>query len=219
MGMIEISPSILAADFGRLAEEIAVVEKAGADSIHLDVMDGHFVPNISFGPPVIASVRRLTRLPLWAHLMIDTPEAYIQAFADTGVDGIIVHTEVSADDKELCDRIHALGLKAGLALNPDTGVTGIRETLPMFDRILVMTVYPGFGGQSFMTGPLEKIRSISSRPEMPPVEVDGGVDQRTAPEIIKAGARILVAGSAIFRSPDAAEALKTLRTVSEQAFH
>ncbi|MBN2417447.1 ribulose-phosphate 3-epimerase [bacterium] len=217
MGMIEISPSILAADFGRLADEIAVVERAGADSIHLDVMDGHFVPNISFGPPVIRSVRNVTTLPLWAHLMIDNPESYIETFAAAGADGIIVHLEVQADASDLCAAIHSLGVKAGIAINPDTGVTGLQETLRRFDRILVMTVYPGFGGQAFMPGPLETIGTVVSWSGMPPVEVDGGVDLKTAPRIIRAGARILVAGSAIFRAPDPAGALKTLRTVAEQA--
>jgi len=209
--MIEISPSILAADFGNLKEEIKLVEAAGADSIHLDVMDGHFVPNISYGPPVIKSIRKLTTLPLQAHLMIENPGRYLEDYAACGVEGITIHLEIAEDAGQLATAIRKLGIAPGLAINPDTEIDSNLETLRLFDRLLFMTVYPGFGGQSFLPAPLKKIEKIASLPGIPLIEVDGGINIDTAPLAIAAGAGSLVAGSAIFRSADPAASIKSLR--------
>lgn len=220
MRKVFIYPSILSADFCRLAEEIALVENAGADGIHLDVMDGHFVPNISFGPPIIRSVRKVTELPFWAHLMIEEPRKYLKAFSDAGANGIVVHAEVEDDLVLLADTIHDLGLEAGVALNPKTDVKAIEDVLDPFERLLIMTVNPGFGGQSFMSEPLKKIRILRERTaswSRPPViEVDGGIDPETAPRAVEAGADALVAGSAVFHADDPASALKSIREEAER---
>ncbi|MFH1942879.1 MAG: ribulose-phosphate 3-epimerase [bacterium] len=219
MGRVAIYPSILSADFSRLAEEIAVVEKAGADGIHLDIMDGHFVPNISFGPPVVRSLRRVTVLPLWVHLMIEKPSKYLEAFKECGVQGITVHAEVPEDLESLSSTIHRLGLEAGISINPGTRLDAIDEVSDCFERVLVMTVEPGFGGQAFMPDPLEKIRvlkqNIRSRRKPLLIEVDGGVDRTTAPRIVEAGTDVLIVGSAIFGADDPASELKAIREAAE----
>ena len=217
MGRVEIYPSILPADFANLADEIRRVEKAGADGIHLDVMDGHFVPNITFGPVVVRSIRDKTSLPFWAHLMITDPEQYIEPFSAAGVQGIFVHIELDYDIKDITHQIHESKMEAGVAINPDTQISKIDEALLYFDRILVMTVQPGFSGQSFMPGPLKNIRYIkektSSWSQKPLIEVDGGIDVKTVTQVVEAGADIVVAGSAIYHQPNPGKALKELRKV------
>lgn len=197
------------------------MEEAGADGLHLDIMDGHFVPNITFGPVVIQSIRKLTRLPFWAHLMIEQPNRYLEAFLKTGVDGIIVHSEIEDDWLGAADRLHELGIGAGLAINPETPFESLVDFLDRFDRFLVMTVHPGFGGQSFMPGPLATITAIRRHTEAwakhPVISVDGGIDTETAPRAVMAGADTLVAGSAIFRAKDPARALQDLRSVAENS--
>jgi ribulose-phosphate 3-epimerase len=218
---IEIYPSILSADFSRLADQITQVEKAGANGIHLDVMDGHFVPNISFGPVVVRSIRKTTRLCFWAHLMIENPGQYLEPFHNAGVDGIFIHPETGDDITVLSEQIHGLDMEAGVAINPETGVDIIEASLRHFERILVMTVNPGFGGQSFMAEPLEKIIALKeitaswSRPLF--IEVDGGIDVQTAPPTVRAGADALVAGSAIFGKDDPVAALNAIRKAAEEA--
>lgn len=220
MGKIAIYPSILSADFARLAEEISLIEEAGADGIHLDVMDGHFVPNISFGPVIIRSIRKVTSLCLWAHLMIEEPGKYLKVFRDAGVDGIIVHPEIEEDLKTLADQIHDLDIQAGVALNPESGIEMIEEVLDRFERILVMTVHPGFGGQSFIPEPLEKITALKRRitpwPHPPLIGVDGGIDVNTAPKAVRAGADVLIVGSAIFRADNPTSALQHIRREVEK---
>lgn len=223
MGRIAVYPSILSADFSRLAEEIALIEEAGADGIHLDVMDGHFVPNISFGPVVVRSIRKVTKLPFWAHLMIEEPNRYLEDFRDGGVEGIIVHSEIEDDLSPLADRIHDLGIQAGVALNPETGIDRIGEVLDRFERILVMTVNPGFGGQSFIPDPLKKIgllkRRTASWSHPPVIAVDGGIDAGNVSEVVEAGADVVVAGSAIFRADDPVSALRSIRREAEKSLH
>ncbi len=209
-----IAPSILSADFARLGEEIAAVEKAGADVIHVDVMDGHFVPNITIGPPVVAKIRRCTKLPLDCHLMIEEPEKYIEAFAKAGADWISVHVETS-DLNELLPAIKKLGVKAGAVINPPTPVEKIFPYLGLADFILVMTVNPGFGGQEMIDDCLEKIstlkRVMKEKGIDIPVEVDGGVNAETIEKTIAAGSDVIVAGSAVFGSKDYAKAIAALR--------
>jgi len=204
--MKKIAPSILSADGSRLGDEIAAVEAAGADWIHIDVMDGHFVPNITIGPGLIASLRKTTRLPFDVHLMIENPERYIDAFAKAGADGITVHVEAAAHLHRTVALIREKGLKAGVSLNPATPFVQIEPILPDIDLLLVMTVNPGFGGQTFVDGSLPRIRQAKEmlRVLAPEVllEVDGGVTLKNIRSIADAGADILVAGSAVFGSGD-----------------
>jgi ribulose-phosphate 3-epimerase len=210
-----IAPSLLAADFTRLAEEVRAIEAAGADWLHLDVMDGHFVPNISFGPAIIKAVRKLTGLPFDVHLMIAPVDEYIAAFRDAGADHIIVHAEAGPHLHRTMGLIRSLGKKAGVALNPGTPAEHALAVLDLADIVLVMTVNPGFGGQSFLDSQLPKIallrQAIAASGRAISLEVDGGIAPGTAPRVIAAGADALVAGTAVFGKPDYAAAIASLR--------
>lgn len=211
---VQIAPSILSADFARLGEEVKAIDMAGADLIHLDVMDGHFVPNITFGAGVVKALRPVTDKPFDVHLMIDPYAPYLDDFAKAGADIITIHAEADAHLDRGLARIRDLGCQAGVSLNPSTPPEAISYVLDKIDLILVMSVNPGFGGQSFIPAQLEKIRvlkqMIGSRPIK--IEVDGGVTPQNAQETINAGADILVAGSAVFGKPDYKEAIAALRT-------
>lgn len=204
--MIKIAPSILSANFLKLGEEIAAAEKAGADRLHIDVMDGHFVPNISLGIPIVKSMRRGTSLPLETHLMIEAPERFLDAFAQAGSDLLIVSQENSVHLDRTLQCIKGLGKKAGVALNPSTPASTLEEVLELLDLVLVMTVNPGFGGQSFIHYTLKKIRQIRQmldrRNPGCELEVDGGIEPETAPLAVEAGAGVLVAGTAVFNCSD-----------------
>ncbi len=213
---IQIAPSILAADFAFLGDAVREAEAAGADVIHVDVMDGHFVPNLTIGPPVVAALRNVTRLPLDVHLMIEHPERYIEAFAQAGADGLTVHPETCVHLHRTLQTIRARGLKAGVALNPATSETSLRYVLPLVDIVLVMSVNPGFGGQTFIPEVLPKITAIRQMLDEAKsnawLSVDGGINPQTAGCTLRAGADTLVAGSAVFRSPDGvAAAIAALR--------
>ena len=218
--MIKIAPSILSADFARLGEQVLAAESGGADRIHVDVMDGRFVPNITFGPLVVESLRPLTRLPLEAHLMVEPPEDFIEGFAHAGADLIIVHPESTPHLHRAIQQIHALGKKAGAAINPATPASVLFEVLHHLQLVLVMTVNPGFGGQEFIPETLHKIRQICgeirARGLDCEVEVDGGICVGTVPRVVEAGANVLVAGSAIFRSKEGiAAAIRELQASAE----
>jgi ribulose-phosphate 3-epimerase len=210
-----IAPSLLAADFSRLADEITAIEAAGADWLHLDVMDGHFVPNISFGPPVIKSLRKVTKMPFDVHLMIAPVDYLLQAFKDAGSDHIMFHPEAGPHPHRTLQTIQGLGCKAGLVLNPGTPVALVEPLMDMVDLLLVMSVNPGFGGQKFIASQLEKIATlrklIDATGREIRLEVDGGVDVKTAPLCIEAGADALVAGTAVFGAPDYRVAIEAIR--------
>jgi ribulose-phosphate 3-epimerase len=198
MPRIEIVASILSADAGRLAEQVKEAEAAGADRIQVDVMDGHFVPNLTFGPLVVEAVRRATKLPIEAHLMIERPELFLEAFVKAGATLIEVQVESTTSLYRTVETIKELGAKAGVAINPATPIEDLREILPYIDLVNVMTVEPGFGGQKFIARSAEKISRLRAMvPEME-IEVDGGIDARTAPLVVSAGATVLVAGNSVF---------------------
>ncbi len=210
MRKILIAPSILSANFSKLGQEIKDVEKAGADWIHIDVMDGHFVPNITIGPVVVKSIRPVTKLPLDVHLMISNPEEYIESFTKAGSDIITFHIEIEEDPKEIIKLIRYFKKKVGISIKPKTDLKSISGILPMVDMVLIMTVEPGFGGQEFMFDCLSKVaelRKIFAKD----IEVDGGINETTASEIIKQGANILVAGTSVFGTKDYGLAIKKLR--------
>jgi ribulose-phosphate 3-epimerase len=204
--LIKIAPSILSADFTRLGEQVLAAEAAGVDRVQIDVMDGRFVPNITFGTLPIKALRPLTRLMLEAHLMVESPEDFIERFARAGADTIIVHQEATPHLHRSIEQIHSLGKKAGVAINPATPATAISEVLASVQLVLVMTVNPGFGGQEFIPETLRKIRQVRNAIQQQglecEVEVDGGINEETAPLVVEAGADVLVAGSAVFGSKD-----------------
>jgi ribulose-phosphate 3-epimerase len=204
--MIQIAPSVLSADFAALGEQIQTVEDAGAHLLHLDVMDGHFVPNITLGPPVVASIRKITRLPLDVHLMIENPDAYIEAFADAGANWISVHVEACSHLDRTLNRIRSRGLSTGVVLNPATSLSVLENVLSLVDFVLIMSVNPGFGAQKFIPYSLRKIeelrKMIDRRGLSVKIEVDGGVSLNNLCALVRSGAEVLVAGSRIFGSPD-----------------
>jgi len=211
-GTIEIAPSILDADFARLADEIAAIESAGVNMVHLDVMDGHFVPNITIGPPVIAKLRKCSGLVFDSHLMISEPAKYAERFVEAGADHITFHIEAAERSDKLIDRLHELGVTAGICLNPETPVEAIEKIAPLCDMVLVMTVRPGFGGQKFMPEAAKKIARIREivGPDIR-IEVDGGIDPQTTPIVVSYGADTLVVGKAIFSKSDRIAAIKAIR--------
>jgi len=218
---IEIAPSVLSADFAHLAREVEKIESAGADVVHLDIMDGHFVPNITIGPPVVSSVRRFTRLPLDVHLMIEHPEQYIDSFIQAGVSWMSVHVEADVHLERTLHYLKDNGIRAGVALNPATPLCLLDEVLELADYVLIMTVNPGFGGQKFIPSTLKKIRrlkeSIVSNAYRVRIEVDGGIGPDNLAEILTAGADIIVAGSAIFSSSKGApEAVREMKGIAER---
>ena len=210
-----IAPSLLSADFVHLADDIAKVEAAGADWLHLDIMDGHFVPNLTFGPPIVAAIRNITKLPLDVHLMVTNPAELIEPFAAAGADWLTVHVETEPHLHRLVNRIRELGVKPAVALNPGTALGSLDEIIGDVDMVLVMSVNPGFGGQKFIPAALSKIRRLKEiiyqidRSVL--IEVDGGINHATASRVREAGADVLVAGSAVFGSDDLAKAIKNLK--------
>jgi ribulose-phosphate 3-epimerase len=216
---VQIAPSILAADFSALGQAVAAVERAGADLIHVDVMDGHFVPNISIGPPVVRSLKRVTRVPLDVHLMITDPDKYIDAFAAAGASMMSVHVEVLPHLHRTVHAIKALGVKAGVVLNPSTPVVALDQIAGDVDFVLVMSVNPGFGGQTFIPRSESKLREVRHALDRAgntaaPIEIDGGIDADNAARVVAAGARILVAGSAIFHAADPERATRELKAAA-----
>ena len=213
--MALLAPSLLSADFVRLAEEIARVEAAGADWLHLDIMDGHFVPNLTFGPPVVAAIRKISKLPLDVHLMVSNPAALVEQFAEAGANYLTVHVETEPHLHRLVNRIRELGVKPAVTLNPATSVDLLDEILSEVDMVLVMSVNPGFGGQKFIPASLDKIRRLRQKlkrlDRQVLIEVDGGVNQATAPQLIEAGVDVLVAGSAVFGSADMKTTIAALK--------
>ena len=218
--MVEIAPSILSADFTRLGEEIAAVERGGAGLVHVDVMDGHFVPNITVGLPVVKAVARATRLPIDAHLMISEPGRYAEQFAEAGAQMVSVHVEIDPHLHRTLAAIKSKGASPGVAINPATPLVSIEEALPYADYVLLMSVNPGFGGQKFIETSLGKLRRlramIDERRLATRIEIDGGIDRSNINDVVAAGAEIIVAGSAVFNTPDPAQAVRDLRDATVQ---
>ena len=217
-GKISVAPSILSADLWQLGEAVRVVENAGADWLHVDIMDGHFVPNLSFGPAVVRSLKGKTVLPLDVHLMVEHPAQFVEPFAQAGADLLTIHLESNDNVPETLQQIHALGIKAGVSIKPDTDTQALTPVLEQVDLILVMSVYPGFGGQSFLPDSTERIKQvrqlITASQRNIWLEVDGGINAQTAAQVIAAGADALVAGNAIFSAKDPANALNQIRQAS-----
>ena len=219
--MIEIVPSILSADFARLADEIARVERGGARMLHLDVMDGHFVPNLTIGPPVVESIRKATRLHLDVHLMIENPDRYARDFVAAGANSVSVHYEACHHLDGTLEMIHDAGAKAGVVLNPSTPVSVLEEALHVADYVLLMSVNPGFGGQKLIPYVLDKVKKLNrmrrDRQLSFPIEIDGGVHLENLAEVVRAGCDWIVTGSAIFHSPDAEATVREMREIAAQA--
>ena len=217
--MIKIAPSILSANFANLEQQIKLVEKGGADWIHLDIMDGHFVPNITFGPMVVKTISNITNLPLDAHLMIQNPDKYLEDFQKAGTNRLTVHVEACIHLHRTIQSIKELGMKAGVSLNPSTPISTVKEILPIIDQVLVMTVNPGFGGQKFIKSTLRKVKDISvmikETSKKIELEVDGGVDESNAAALAKAGATVLVAGYSIFSKKNIPQAVKNIRKAAQ----
>lgn len=213
--MVKIAPSILSADFSKLENEIKKVEQAGADLLHIDIMDGHFVPNLTFGPPVVSSIRKVSKLPFDVHLMINNPDAFLSEFVRAGADMITIHAETAPHLHRLLQTIKDYGIRSGIALNPATSISVVEEVLDMTDMVLIMSVNPGFGGQKFIPSSISKIarlkKMIEDRRLNIDIEVDGGINQQNAQPAIQAGANILVAGSAVYGAADMAGAIKNIR--------
>jgi ribulose-phosphate 3-epimerase len=219
--MIELAPSILSADFARLAEEVQAALAGGATLLHIDVMDGHFVPNLTVGPPVVQSLRRVTDVPLDVHLMIENPDEYIPAFADAGADWISVHQEACIHLHRTLEHIASKGLRAGVVINPATPVQTLSEVLDMVDHVLVMSVNPGFGGQKFIPATLEKVRALANlrnaRNLAFRIEIDGGIATETIAEAVRAGVEILVSGNAVFGKGDPRDNVEQLLKTAREA--
>lgn len=210
-----VLPSILASDFAHLEREVKAVEATGVTALHLDVMDGHFVPNISFGVPIVQAVRRITDLPLDVHLMISNPSEYIEPFRKAGADSMTIHIEVESDPRPVLDKIHAVGAQAGLALNPPTPLSAIEKSLPYCDMVLVMSVMPGFGGQHFDDVALAKLKALKDRDDCDALlQVDGGINAQTAAKCARAGAELFVAGTAVFSEDDYHKAIEDVRSAA-----
>jgi ribulose-phosphate 3-epimerase len=218
--MVEIAPSILSADFARLGEEIGAVERGGASVVHVDVMDGHFVPNITVGLPVVKAVARSTRLTVDAHLMIEEPGRYVEQFVEAGAQMVSVHVEIDPHLHRTLACIKSKGARAGVAINPATPLVSLEEALVFADYVLLMSVNPGFGGQKFIETSIEKLRRlramIDERRLSTRIEIDGGIDRSNISEVVAAGAEIIVAGSAVFNTPDPAQAVRDLRDATLQ---